>query len=134
MPFSFIDAISASAACSAGIEYIASTSSILVPAWFASGLWGPAAPLGPVAAPLVPRCALLPAPTPRLRTRFARLPRGLRKGQTWFVHTWVARWDAELTLVGYRSARSSRGEMWNARSSDGKERRVPRNSRQTREA
>jgi hypothetical protein len=31
-----------------------------------SGLWGPAAPLGPVAAPLVPRCALLPAPTPRL--------------------------------------------------------------------
>src|SRR6266567_2897141 len=31
-----------------------------------SGLWGPAAPLGPVVAPLVPRCALLPAPTPRL--------------------------------------------------------------------
>src|SRR5260221_14068861 len=31
----------------------------------ASGLWGPAAPLGPVVAPLVPRCALLPAPTPR---------------------------------------------------------------------
>src|SRR5260221_7000415 len=29
------------------------------------GLWGPAAPLGPVVAPLVPRCALLPAPTPR---------------------------------------------------------------------
>src|SRR5260370_604802 len=39
-----------------------------------SGLWGPAAPLGPVVAPLVPRCALLPAPTPRLRTRFARWP------------------------------------------------------------
>src|SRR5437773_7008042 len=37
-----------------------------------SGLWGPAAPLGPVVAALVPRCALLPAPTPRLRTRFAR--------------------------------------------------------------
>ncbi len=30
-----------------------------------SGLWGPAAPLGPVAAALVPRFALLPAPTPR---------------------------------------------------------------------
>src|SRR5216683_3008846 len=29
-----------------------------------SGLWGPAAPLGPVAAALVPRFALLPAPTP----------------------------------------------------------------------
>src|SRR5260370_28699262 len=37
-----------------------------------SGLWGPAAPVGPVVAPLVPRCALLPAPTPRMRTRFAR--------------------------------------------------------------
>src|SRR5437762_8224920 len=67
MPFSFIDAISASAACSAGIEYIASTSSILVSAAHLSGLWGPAAPLGPVAAPLVPRSALLPAPTPRVR-------------------------------------------------------------------
>src|SRR6266851_7938192 len=32
----------------------------------ASGLWGPAAPLGPVAAALVPRFALLPAPTPRM--------------------------------------------------------------------
>src|SRR5438874_6315993 len=32
----------------------------------ASGLWGPAAPLGPVVAALVPRFALLPAPTPRL--------------------------------------------------------------------
>src|SRR6266851_4239855 len=32
-----------------------------------SGLWGPAAPLGPVAAALVPRSALLPAPTPRLK-------------------------------------------------------------------
>src|ERR1700716_608223 len=32
-----------------------------------SGLWGPAAPLGPVVAPLVPRCALLPAPTPCVR-------------------------------------------------------------------
>src|SRR5437588_11750886 len=32
----------------------------------ASGLGGALrAPLGPVAAPLVPRCALLPAPTPR---------------------------------------------------------------------
>src|SRR5713226_4776590 len=33
------------------------------------------APLGPVVAPLVPRCALLPAPTPRMRTRCARLLR-----------------------------------------------------------
>src|SRR5207253_7432576 len=33
-----------------------------------SGLGGALrAPLGPVAAPLVPRCALLPAPTPRVR-------------------------------------------------------------------
>src|SRR5258708_10267596 len=38
----------------------------------ASGLWGPAAPLGPVVAPLVPRCALLPAPTPRVRAIRAR--------------------------------------------------------------
>src|SRR6266550_9108014 len=60
MPFSFIDAISASAACSAGIEYIASTSSILVPARSVSGLGGALrAPLGPVVAALVPRCALL---------------------------------------------------------------------------
>src|SRR5260370_42249745 len=36
------------------------------------GLWGPAAPLGPVAAPLVPRYALLPAPTPRVRAHRAR--------------------------------------------------------------
>src|SRR4030081_654542 len=36
------------------------------------GLWGPAAPLGPVVAPLVPRCALLPAPTPR-RGRASRV-------------------------------------------------------------
>jgi len=34
----------------------------------AAGLGGALrAPLGPVAAPLVPRCALLPAPTPRVR-------------------------------------------------------------------
>ena len=34
----------------------------------ASGLGGALrAPLGPVAAPLVTRCALLPAPTPRVR-------------------------------------------------------------------
>src|SRR5437762_782751 len=38
-------------------------------------LWGPAAPLGPVVAPLVPRSALLPAPTPRLR-------RAVRMGAT----------------------------------------------------
>src|SRR5260370_36559777 len=40
------------------------------------------APLGPVAAPLVPRCALLPAPTPRLigreRTSYPeRVPSGV---------------------------------------------------------
>src|SRR6266851_561220 len=41
-----------------------------------SGLGGALrAPLGPVVAPLVPRCALLPAPTPRMRTRCARLLR-----------------------------------------------------------
>src|SRR5436309_3612977 len=39
---------------------------------YLSGLWGPAAPLGPVVAPLVPRCALLPAPTPRVRANRAR--------------------------------------------------------------
>ena len=43
------------------------------PSWTYSGVGGALrAPLGPVVAPLVPRCALLPAPTPRLRTRFAR--------------------------------------------------------------
>src|SRR5881275_487770 len=41
-----------------------------------SGLGGALrAPLGPVVAALVPRCAPLPAPPPRLR---ARLPRGVR--------------------------------------------------------
>src|SRR6267378_1224362 len=66
--------------------------------------------------------AILSAPTPRLRTRVPRVPRvaaGLPKGQTWFGDMWVARWDAEPTLVRYGNARSSRGEMWNARSSDG---------------
>src|SRR6266581_6221045 len=40
------------------------------------------APLGPVVAPLVPRCALLPAPTPRMRSRCARfsLANGHSKG------------------------------------------------------
>src|SRR6267143_1722933 len=42
-----------------------------------TGLWGPAAPLGPVVASLVPRCALLPAPTPRLR-RAARVSASFR--------------------------------------------------------
>src|SRR6266851_3160419 len=66
MPFSFIDAISASAACSAGIEYIASTC-IRYGRLRSSGLGGALrAPLGPVVAALVPRCALLPAPTPRM--------------------------------------------------------------------
>src|SRR6267143_4508710 len=55
----------------------------------ASGLWGPAAPLGPVAAALVPRCALLPAPTPRMRTRFARGsglgPQPNVVGDTWWA-------------------------------------------------
>src|SRR5260370_28960578 len=39
------------------------------------------APLGPVVASLVPRCALLPAPTPRMRTRCAR-GGGLASGPT----------------------------------------------------
>src|SRR5437016_5011024 len=51
-----------------------------------SGLGGALlAPLGPVVAPLVPRSALLPAPTPRLRTRFARLLRAYGAIPTFFA-------------------------------------------------
>src|SRR3977135_3289387 len=46
-----------------------------------SGLGGALrAPLGPVVAALVPRYALLPAPTPRLITRDADLAEGVEQG------------------------------------------------------
>src|SRR5258707_3729261 len=71
MPFSFIDAISASAACSAGIEYKASTclryvsaKALIFAALYHYGS-GALRPPPPVVAPLVPRSALLPAATPR---------------------------------------------------------------------
>ena len=68
-----------------------------------SGLGGALrAPLGPVVAPLVPRCALLPAPTPRMMGFARRVPCRFRK---------VASQGVEMFRQGTVGDLSS-GDLW----------------------